>query len=86
MEKKSACRIVVVLVALVLIGAASGIGLFYYAFSIPEPEGLSLAAWPNRFTENFSTWIQNEDGSDTIEEHRIRKAGQNMGLWFKGSG
>ena len=68
-------RIVVLLVALVLIGVASGIGLFYYAFSIPEPEGLSLAAWPNRFTENFSTWIQNEDGSITIED-RIKKAGR----------
>lgn len=48
-------RIVILLVALVLIGVVSGIGLFYYAFSIPEPEGLSLATWPNRFTENFST-------------------------------
>lgn len=75
-------RIVVLLVALVLIGAASGIGLFYYAFSIPEPEGLSLAAWPNRFTENFSTWIQNEDGTITIEDTGLERLDE-YGLWFQ---
>lgn len=75
-------RIVVLLVALVLIGAASGIGLFYYAFSIPEPEGLSLAAWPNRFTENFSTWIQNEDGSITIEDTGLERLDE-YGLWLQ---
>lgn len=75
-------RIVVLLVALVLIGAVSGIGLFYYAFSIPEPEGLSLAAWPNRFTENFSTWIQNEDGSITIEDTGLERLDE-YGLWLQ---
>lgn len=75
-------RIVVLLVTLVLIGAASGIGLFYYAFSIPEPEGLSLAAWPNRFTENFSTWIQNEDGSITIEDTGLERLDE-YGLWLQ---
>lgn len=75
-------RIVVLLVALVLIGAASGIGLFYYAFSIPEPEGLSLAAWPNRFTENFSTWIQNEDGSIIIEDMGLERLDE-YGLWLQ---
>ncbi|WP_418462232.1 sensor histidine kinase [Frisingicoccus sp.] len=75
-------RIVVLLVALVLIGAASGIGLFYYAFSIPEPEGLSLAAWPNRFTENFSTWIQNEDGTITIEDTGLERLDE-YGLWLQ---
>ncbi len=75
-------RIVVLLVVLVLIGAASGIGLFYYAFSIPEPEGLSLAAWPNRFTENFSTWIQNEDGTITIEDTGLERLDE-YGLWLQ---
>lgn len=75
-------RIVVLLVALVLIGVASGIGLFYYAFSIPEPEGLSLAAWPNRFTENFSTWIQNEDGSITIEDIGLERLDEYR-LWLQ---
>ena len=67
---------------MVLIGAASGIGLFYYAFSIPEPEGLSLAAWPNRFTENFSTWIQNEDGTITIEDTGLERLDE-YGLWLQ---
>lgn len=60
-------RIVVLLVALILIGAISGIVLFYYVFFIPEPEGLSQASWPNRFTQNFSTWIENKNGAITIE-------------------
>lgn len=75
-------RIVILLVALVLIGAASGIGLFYYAFSIPEPEGLSLAAWPNRFTENFSTWIENKDGLITIENIGLERLDE-YGLWLQ---
>lgn len=56
--------------------------MFYYAFSIPEPEGLSLAAWPNRFTENFSTWIQNEDGSITIEDTGLERLDE-YGLWLQ---
>ena len=69
-------RIVILLVALVLIGVVSGIGLFYYAFSIPEPEGLSPATWPNRFTENFSTWMENEDGGNYNRGYWIRAAGR----------
>ena len=72
-------RIVVLLFALVLTGVALGIGMFYYAFAIPEPEGLSLAVWPNRFTENFSTWIENKDGARTLDW----KDWMNTGFGFK---
>lgn len=75
-------RIVILLVALVLIGVVSGIGLFYYAFSIPEPEGLSLATWPNRFTENFSTWMENEDGAITIKDIGLERLDE-YGLWLQ---
>lgn len=75
-------RIVVLLVVLVLIGAASGIGLFYYAFSIPEPEGLSLATWPNRFTENFSIWMENEDGAISIKDVGLERLDE-YGLWLQ---
>lgn len=75
-------RIVVLLVALVLVGAASGIGVFYYAFSIPEPEGLSLAAWPNRFTENFSIWMENEDGAIAIKDIGLERLDE-YGLWLQ---
>ena len=75
-------RIVILLVALVLIGVVSGIGLFYYAFSIPEPEGLSPATWPNRFTENFSTWMENEDGAITIEDIGLERLDE-YGLWLQ---
>lgn len=75
-------RIVILLVALVLIGVVSGIGLFYYAFSIPEPEGLSLATWPNRFTENFSTWMENEDGTITIKDIGLERLDE-YGLWLQ---
>lgn len=75
-------RIVILLVALVLIGVVSGIGLFYYAFSIPEPEGLSLATWPNRFTENFSTWMENEDGAIAIKDIGLERLDE-YGLWLQ---
>lgn len=75
-------RIVILLVALVLIGVVSGIGLFYYAFSIPEPEGLSLAAWPNRFTENFSIWMENEDGAIAIKDVGLERLDE-YGLWLQ---
>ena len=75
-------RIVVFLATLILIGAAFGIGLFYYAFSIPEPEGLSLAAWPNRFTDNFSIWMGNEDGIITIEDIGLERLDE-YGLWLQ---
>ena len=75
-------RIVILLVALVLIGVVSGIGLFYYVFSIPEPKGLSLATWPNRFTENFSIWMENKDGTITIKDIGLERLDE-YGLWFQ---
>lgn len=79
---KPLVKIVVLLVALVLIGVALGIGLFYYAFSIPEPEGLSLAAWPNRFTENFSIWMENQDGAVAIKDIGLERLDE-YGLWLQ---
>lgn len=75
-------RIVILLVSLVVIGVVSGIGLFYYAFSIPEPEGLSLATWPNRFTENFSIWMENEGGTIIIEKIGLERLDE-YGLWLQ---
>ena len=75
-------RIVVLLAALILIVVVLGIGLFYYVFSIPEPEGLSLAAWPNRFTDNFSIWMGNEDGTITIENIGLERLDE-YGLWLQ---
>ena len=51
---------------------AAGIGMFYYLFAIPEPEGLSLADWPNRFTDNFSLWMANEEGTLQIEKTSLK--------------
>lgn len=75
-------RIVALLVALLLIVTVFGIGLFYYAFSIPEPEGLSLATWPNRFTDNFSTWMENREGTITIEDIGLERLDE-YGLWLQ---
>lgn len=75
-------RIAAVLVALILIAVTAGIGLFYYAFSIPEPEGLSLADWPSRFTQDFSIWMKNEDGTITIKEIGLDRLDE-YGLWLQ---
>lgn len=75
-------RIGVFLSLLVVIAIVIALGLFYYIFSIPEPEGLSLAGWPNRFTDNFSEWMEYEN-----EEIHVRKIGlerlDEYGLWLQ---
>ena len=75
-------RIFVFLCSLVLLAAVAAIGLYYYLFSIPEPEGLSLANWPNRFTENFSAWIEYEDGELKIEDIGLERLDE-YGLWIQ---
>lgn len=70
------------LFTLIFLVIASGIGLFYYIFSIPEPEGLSLADWPNRFTDNFSVWMENENGTLRIEEIGLKRLDE-YGLWLQ---
>lgn len=60
----------------------TGIGLFYTLFSIPEPEGLSLADWPNRFTDNFSIWMKNDKGTLQIEDIGLERLDE-YGLWLQ---
>lgn len=67
---------------LVILFIAAGIGLFYFFFSIPEPEGLSLATWPNRFTDNFSIWMENDRGTLQIEEMGLERLDE-YGLWLQ---
>ena len=58
------------------------IGLFYYVFSIPEPNGLSLAAWPQRFTDNFSWWTEYEDGEVKVSDTGLKRLDE-YGLWIQ---
>ena len=61
-------RMVLLLLIVVFAGIITAISLFYYVFSIPEPEGLSLASWPQNFTDNFSEWTTYENGKLSIEQ------------------
>ncbi len=65
-----------------LLVIVTGIGLFYFVFSIPEPEGLSLATWPNRFTDNFKAWMENENGMLQIENIGLERLDE-YGLWLQ---
>ena len=56
--------------------------MFYYIFGITEPEGLSLAAWPERFTDNFSIWMENDNGRIKIEEIGLDRLDE-YGLWLQ---
>lgn len=58
----------VILAALFVILIVSAFGMFYYVFAIPEPEGLSLASWPDTFTDNFSFWIEEKDGGISVKQ------------------
>ena len=65
-----------------LAGIVTSIGLFYYMFSIPEPEGMSLAHWPQTFTNNFSSWTTYEDEELSIEQIGLDRLDE-YGLWVQ---
>ena len=75
-------RIFVLVSALLLIAVVIAIGMFYYIFGITEPEGLSLASWPDRFTDNFSVWMENDNGNVKIEEAGLKRLDE-YGLWLQ---
>ena len=75
-------RIVALFLVLIILFIGAGIGLFYILFSIPEPEGLSLADWPNRFTDNFSIWMKNDKGTLQIEDIGLERLDE-YGLWLQ---
>ena len=66
----------------VLMMAAITIGLFYYIFSIPEPEGLSIASWAQMFTDNFSVWMDYEDENLEVEKIGLDRLDE-YGLWIQ---
>ena len=67
---------------LVLMMAAITIGLFYYIFSIPEPEGLSIASWAQMFTDNFSVWMDYKDENLEVEKIGLDRLDE-YGLWIQ---
>lgn len=75
-------RIVALFLVLIILFIGAGIGLFYILFSIPEPEGLSLATWPNRFTDNFSIWMKNDEGTLQIEDIGLERLDE-YDLWLQ---
>ena len=60
-------KIFILVSSLLFITAVIAIGMFYYVFGITEPEGLSLASWPERFTDNFSVWMENDNGKIRVK-------------------
>ena len=66
----------------VLMMASITIGLFYYIFSIPEPEGLSIASWAQMFTDNFSVWMDYEDENLEVEKIGLDRLDE-YGLWIQ---
>ncbi len=75
-------RMVLLLSMTLLIGVITAIGLFYYMFSIPEPEGMSLAHWPQTFTDNFCSWTIYEGGELSIEQIGLSRLDE-YGLWIQ---
>lgn len=75
-------RIFIFAAVLVLTAAVAALGLFYYIFGITEPEGLSLASWPKNFTDSFSVWMENRDGTLYIDDIAIDRLDE-YGLWLQ---
>ena len=63
----------VILTILFVILIVSAIGMFYYVFSIPEP---------HTFTDNFSTWIEEKDGSIGVKQIGVERLDE-YGLWVQ---
>lgn len=75
-------RIFVLVSALLLIAVATAIGMFCYIFGISEPEGLSLASWPDTFTDSFSAWMEIDNGNIKIEKIGLERLNE-YGLWIQ---
>lgn len=75
-------RMVILLLAVILLGITTAIGLFYYVFSIPEPEGMSIANWPQHFTDSFSAWTTYKNGNLEIEKIGLERLDE-YGLWIQ---
>lgn len=71
--------IILVLIPLILI---ISIVMYYYVFSISEPEGLSLTSWPNNFTKNFSIWMDYTDGKLQINDIGLSRL-KEYKLWIQ---
>lgn len=75
-------RVFMLLSALVFIGIVIAIFLYYYYFSIPEPEGISLASWPQNFTNDFEWWISYEEGEISVKDSGLKRLNE-YGLWVQ---
>jgi len=75
-------RIVILVLVLLFITVVVAIGMFYYIFGIAEPEGLSLASWPDRFTDNFSVWMKNDNGDIKVEKIGLKRLDEYR-LWLQ---
>ena len=75
-------KTLVLYVSLIVIIVAASIGLFYYVFSIPEPNGISIADWPQRFTNDFSSWATVEEGSVKVSDSGLKRLDE-YGLWVQ---
>lgn len=72
----------VVLTGLLVLAAVLAVGMFYYLFSIPEPEGISLAQWPNDYTNTFVWWLESPDGQVCVREGGLKQLDE-YGLWLQ---
>lgn len=75
-------RMLFFLSMILLISVITAIGLFYYVFSIPEPEGISIAHWPQTFTNSFSAWTAYQNGTLSIEQTGLDRLDE-YGLWIQ---
>lgn len=75
-------RTVIFIITLILLLCIMAIGLFYYVFSIPEPEGISTTKFPRDFTNSFSVWVTYGNGELTVEEIGLERLDE-YGLWVQ---
>lgn len=75
-------KIFLLVSSLLFLTIVIAVGMFYYVFGITEPEGLSLASWPEMFTDNFSVWMENDNGKIRVKEIGLERLDE-YGLWLQ---
>lgn len=75
-------RTLVFIFTLILLLCLMAVGLFYYMFSLPDPDGISTTRFPQDFTNSFSVWTTYENGRLQVEQIGLDRLDK-YGMWIQ---
>lgn len=66
----------------ILLLCLMAVGLFFYMFSLPDPDGISTTRFPQDFTNSFSVWTTYENGRLQVEQIGLDRLDK-YGMWIQ---